>query len=46
MTCTDDIADQPPGVAGQKIASVLLSRLPALAGELPSPLLSSQSMAT
>ena len=37
MTSTDDIADQPPGVAGQKIASALLSRVPALADELPSP---------
>jgi hypothetical protein len=34
MTFTDDMAGQPPGVAGQKIASALLNRLPALADEL------------
>jgi len=34
MTSTDDIAGQLSGVAGQKIASALLSRLPALADEL------------
>ncbi len=33
MTFTDDIAD-PPGVVGQKLASALLGRLPALTDEL------------
>jgi len=34
MTFTDDIVGQPPGIVGQKLASALFGRLPALADEL------------
>src|SRR5260370_41014473 len=34
MTFADDMADQPLGIVGQKIASALLGRLPALTDEL------------